>query len=114
MLQHISVITSKHTHKPPAESTSKREILAPNKLGVHQSPLNTEWSPYMDIIDEETALQTPPITDIKKSVDVGRSKVYLLGDEYLFLSHNNPCFQCTIAITNFLVSHTCKIRFMMS
>ena len=30
-----------------------------------------------------------------------------------FLSHNNPCFQCTcsIAITNFLVSHTCEIRF---
>ena len=29
----------------------------------------------------------------------------------LFLSHNNPCFQCNIAITNFLVSQTCKIRF---
>ena len=27
------------------------------------------------------------------------------------LSHNNPCFQCNIAITNFLVSHTCEIRF---
>ena len=27
------------------------------------------------------------------------------------LSHNNPCFSCNIAITNFLVSHTCKIRF---
>ena len=22
------------------------------------------------------------------------------------LSHNNPCFQCNIAITNFLISHT--------
>ena len=28
-----------------------------------------------------------------------------------FLSHNNPCFQCNIAITIFLVSHTCEIRF---
>ena len=28
-----------------------------------------------------------------------------------FLSHNNPCFQCNTAITNFLVSHACKIRF---
>ena len=28
-----------------------------------------------------------------------------------FLSHNNPCFQCNIAITNFLVSNTCEIRF---
>ena len=27
------------------------------------------------------------------------------------LSHNNPCFQCNIAITNCLVSHTCEIRF---
>ena len=28
-----------------------------------------------------------------------------------FLSHNHFCFQCNIAITNFLVSHTCEIRF---
>ena len=28
-----------------------------------------------------------------------------------FLSHNNPCFQSNIAITNFLVLHTCQIRF---
>ena len=26
-------------------------------------------------------------------------------------SHNNPRFQCNIVITNFLVSHTCEIRF---
>ena len=30
---------------------------------------------------------------------------------YNQLPHNNPCFQCDIAITNFLVLHTCKIRF---
>ena len=29
----------------------------------------------------------------------------------MLLSHNNPCFQCNIAITNFLVLHTCEIRF---
>ena len=29
----------------------------------------------------------------------------------VFLSHNNHCFQCIIANTNFLVSHMCKIRF---
>ena len=28
-----------------------------------------------------------------------------------FLSHNNPCFQYNIAITNFLVSYTREIRF---
>ena len=28
----------------------------------------------------------------------------------VILSHNNPCFRCNIAITNF-VSHTCEIRF---
>ena len=28
----------------------------------------------------------------------------------MILSHNNPRFQCNIAITNFLVSHTCEIR----
>ena len=27
------------------------------------------------------------------------------------LSHNNPCFQCNIAITNFLDLHTCDTRF---
>ena len=34
---------------------------------------------------------------------------YYVG--YYILSHNNPCFPCNIAITNFLVSNTCKIRF---
>ena len=29
----------------------------------------------------------------------------------MFLSRNNPCFRCNIAITNFLVSNTCEIRF---
>ena len=28
-----------------------------------------------------------------------------------FLPHSNTCFQCDIAVTNFLGSHTCKIRF---
>ena len=28
---------------------------------------------------------------------------------HVYLSHNNPCFQCNIAITNFLVSPTCEI-----
>ena len=28
-----------------------------------------------------------------------------------FLSHKKPCFQCNAAITNFLVSNTCEIRF---
>ena len=27
------------------------------------------------------------------------------------LSHNNPCFPCNIAITNFLILHMCEIRF---
>ena len=27
------------------------------------------------------------------------------------LSNNNPCFQYNVAITNFLVSHTCGIKF---
>ena len=27
------------------------------------------------------------------------------------LSHNNPCFQCKIAITKCLVSNMCEIRF---
>ena len=29
----------------------------------------------------------------------------------ILLSHNNPCFQCNTAITNFLISNTCEIRF---
>ena len=31
--------------------------------------------------------------------------------EYGHLSHNNLCFQYNTAITNFLASHTCEIRF---
>ena len=30
---------------------------------------------------------------------------------FFFLSHNNRCFLFNIAITNFLVLHTCEIRF---
>ena len=29
----------------------------------------------------------------------------------MFLSHDNPCYPCDIAITNVPVSHTCKIKF---
>ena len=29
----------------------------------------------------------------------------------ILLSHNKPCFQCNIAITNFLVFNMCEIRF---
>ena len=36
---------------------------------------------------------------------------WLILSKYINLSHNNPCFQCNIASTNFLVSHTCEIRF---
>ena len=28
-----------------------------------------------------------------------------------YLTPNNPCFQCNTAITNFLISNTCEIRF---
>ena len=28
-----------------------------------------------------------------------------------FLSYNNPCFQCNAAITKFVISNTCEIRF---
>ena len=28
-----------------------------------------------------------------------------------YLLYNNPCFQCNIDITNFLVSHTFEIKF---
>ena len=39
---------------------------------------------------------------------------FLLFQDPIFncvLSHNNPCFQCNIAIANCLLSHTCEIRF---
>ena len=32
----------------------------------------------------------------------------------ILLSHNNPCFKCNIAITNFLVSHLLKAGFTCS
>ena len=47
-------------------------------------------------------------TDVRILLIIGCSEQRML---YLYLSHNNPCFQCKIAITNFLVSNTCEIRF---
>ena len=35
---------------------------------------------------------------------------YILLNYNKVLSHNNPCFQCNIAITNFRPPHTCEIR----
>ena len=35
--------------------------------------------------------------------------VCVKGQNYT-LSHNNPCFQCNTAVTNFLISSTCEIR----
>ena len=32
-------------------------------------------------------------------------------EQNIFLSHNNPCFWCNIAITNFFISHTYEIGF---
>ena len=47
--------------------------------------------------------------DTPKSQDEeGRGRA---GVKHMHLSHNSPCFQCNIAITNFLVSNTCEIRF---
>ena len=37
---------------------------------------------------------------------------YYVTVGYFSLSHNNPCFQCNTAITNFLISNTCEIRFL--
>ena len=37
--------------------------------------------------------------------------VSCLKVSYMYLSHSNPCFQSNIAITNFLFSQTCGIRF---
>ena len=39
-------------------------------------------------------------------------KCVFVSSFYHILSHNNPCFRCKIAITNFLVSQTCEIRFL--
>ena len=37
--------------------------------------------------------------------------IFLSFLHVMLLSHNKPCFQCNTAITNFLVSNTCEIRF---
>ena len=39
------------------------------------------------------------------------SKTMRHGTEKLLLSQKNLCFKCNIAITNFLVSYTCEMRF---
>ena len=60
------------------------------------------------------ALITIPNTFLSTYLREGKVKGLLTPKAfslYIHLSHNNPCFQCNIAITNFLVSHTCEIRF---
>ena len=46
---------------------------------------------------------------VKKNNDSDHNIIIRSRD--FLLSHNNPCFQRNIAITNFLASHTCEIRF---
>ena len=60
---------------------------------------------------ESDTLTTEPPERGLNYMNVLRYFVCLFIITYLFLSHNNPCFQSKIAITNFLVSHACKIRF---
>ena len=50
-----------------------------------------------------------PMEIYKCTIDVARKDK--INPTEAILSHNNPCFQCNIAITIFLVSHTFEIRF---
>ena len=58
--------------------------------------------------------QMPSIETSLRTCDLVKSLVMFSDmdrvEPNLFLSHNNPCFQCNIAIINFLVSYMCKIR----
>ena len=61
--------------------------------------------PYILLISLVTEESDIRLMQVKVESSVIRSIAALPS------SHNNPCFQCNIAITNFLVSYTCEIRF---
>ena len=46
----------------------------------------------------------------KQKISMNWVRIHQAFLRTFFLSHNNPCFQCNIAITNFLVLHTLEIR----
>ena len=48
---------------------------------------------------------------IQDRLSYSKERYIGLSPLQIFLSHNNTCFQCNIVITNFLVLHTCEIRF---
>ena len=46
----------------------------------------------------------------KQKISMNWVRIHQAFLRTFFLSHNNPCFQCNIAIMNFLVLHTLEIR----
>ena len=71
-----------------------------------------------DIVNVEavsdSSCSIPFYTQLCILIELGR--IFIFGSMFCMpknqsLSHNNTCFLGNIAITNFLVSHTCKIRF---
>ena len=63
----------------------------------------------------DTSCKTGRIFGEQDLQDNGFQPVLRLGagllSRYFYLSHNNPCFQCDITVTNFLVLHAYEIRF---
>ena len=68
-----------------------------------------------DLSRENMGLCNEVYTQMKNEVSVIFHSAALIKFNppfrYETLSHNNPCFRCNIAISNFLVTHTCEIRF---
>ena len=58
-------------------------------------------------------MQTGDGDDGDRSRESDRGKFSLQGKEreWRKKTHNNPCFPCNIAITNFLILYMCEVRF---
>ena len=76
-------------------------------LMVYCCPLKTAKSPITSVCILRKELTMFTLT-CHQTVKVTHPEDRI---SYRVVSHNHHCFQCNIAITNFLVSHTCDIRF---
>ena len=79
----------------------------------HAHTPNCHWNNYVSCTYTQLSLEQLCLTHIHPTVIVTTmSHAHTPNCHWNnYLSHNNPCFPCNIAITNFLILYTCEVRF---
>ena len=80
--------------------SEKEKLLIPSNFSF----LHNVFHSYISLVHQNAALSG-------NGLKLSQNNVLDIFPQTKTTLFNNPCFSCNIAITNFLVSHTCKIRF---